>query len=213
MNATEYIIEMLESIEDSMSTPDNMSIPDPGILTFYHNLSKRKLWLDLAVGDTILEFSRDIMRWNEEDAGKNADERDPIWIYLFNYGGSADFMWMFTDVISASTTPIYTVNMGKCCSAAALIYMTGHKRFMLPSATVLIHEGSGAIEGDAVKVIDQAESYKAMVKKMHNYILSHSRIPASTLTRKKNNDWELSAADCLKYGVCDAIVENLNEIL
>lgn len=196
-----------------MGSPETMAVPDPGILSFYHNLSRRKIWLDLTVGDTFLEFARCIMRWNEEDAGKPIEERQPIWLYIFNYGGSADFMWMFTDIISTSETPVYTVNMGKCCSAAALIYMTGHKRYMLPTATVLIHEGSGQIEGDAVKVIDQAESYKAMVKQMHNYILAHTNIPASTLTRKKNNDWELNAADCLKYGVCDEVVTSLAKIL
>ena len=213
MNTTEYITEMLETIEESMISPETMSVPDPGVLMFYQNLSRRKLWLDISVGDTMLDYSRYIMQWNEEDHGKPPEDRQPIWLYIFNYGGSADFMWMFTDMISASVTPVYTVNVGKCCSAAALIFMTGHKRFMLPSATVLIHEGSGAIEGDAVKVIDQAESYKAMVKKMHNYILSHSMIPAATLTRKKNNDWELSAADCLKHGVCDAVVSKLSDIL
>ena len=122
-------------------------------------------------------------------------------------------MWMFTDIIAASETPVYTVNVGQCSSAAALIFMSGKRRFMLPTATVLIHEGSGTIEGDAVKVFDQAASYKAMVKKMHNYILSHTSIPAGTLSRKKNNDWELDAQTCIKYGVCDRIVDNLSEII
>lgn len=212
MNTTEYIIEMLEEIEESMNTPSTMAVPDPGVLTFFQNLSERRIWIDLSVDNTILEFSRYIMKWNEEDKEIPVDNRKPIWIYIFNYGGSADFMWMFTDVISISETPIYTVNMGKCCSAASLIFMTGHKRFMLPTATVLIHEGSGTIEGDAVKVIDQAESYKTMVKKMHTYILSHTTIPASTLTRKKNNDWELNSEACLKYGICDCIVEKMSDI-
>lgn len=212
MNTTEYIIEMLEEIEESMNTPSTMAVPDPGVLTFFQNLSERRIWIDLSVDNTILEFSRYIMKWNEEDKEIPVENRKPIWIYIFNYGGSADFMWMFTDIISISETPIYTVNMGKCCSAASLIFMTGHKRFMLPTATVLIHEGSGTIEGDAVKVIDQAESYKTMVKKMHSYILSHTTIPAGTLTRKKNNDWELDSETCLKYGVCDYIVEKMSDI-
>lgn len=213
MNTTDYIIEMLETIEESMSNPETMAVPDPGILTFYQNLSQRKIWLDLTVDNTCLEYARYIMRWNEEDKGKPVEERTPIWLYVFNYGGSADFMWMFTDIIAASETPVYTVNVGKCCSAAAIIFMTGHRRFMFPTATVLIHEGSGEFQGDAVKVIDQAESYKSMVKKMHNYIISHTNIPPATLTKKKNNDWELSAADCLKYGVCDQIVERISEII
>lgn len=203
---------MLEGIEDSLNSPSTLAIPDPGMVSFYKNLADRRIWLDIAVGDTFLEYTRWIMRWNAEDAGKPVEERAPIWLYIFNYGGSADLMWAFTDVMQASETPIYTVNVGKCCSAAALIFMTGHRRFMLPSATVLIHEGSGEISGDAVKVIDQAESYKSMVRKMHGYILAHSKIPASTLNRKKNNDWELDSETCMKYGVCDTVVKSLSEI-
>lgn len=213
MNTTEYIIEMLEGIEEAMNTPQSMSIPDPALLSFYHNLRERRIWLNLEVNEVVLEYARYITRWNIEDSGKPVDQRQPIWLYIFNYGGGADYMWMLTDIIAASETPIYTVNVGKCCSAAALIFMSGKKRFMLPQATVLIHEGSGEIAGDAVKVIDQAESYKSMVKKMHRYILAHSSIPATTLTRKKNNDWELDSETCLKYGICDKVVTSLSEII
>lgn len=210
MNPIDYITEMLESIESGMSKGDTMSIPDPAILTFYSNLSERRIWIDLCVDDNVLEYARWIMRWNAEDKGKPTEERKPIWLYLFNYGGGADYMWMLTDIISLSETPVYTVNVGQCCSAAALIFMAGHKRYMFPTATLLIHEGSGQIEGDAVKVMDQAASYKAMVKKMHDYILAHTQIPSSTLSRKKNNDWELNSAECLKYGICDEIVDKMS---
>ena len=213
MNTTEYIAEMLESIEEQISQPETPAVPNPCLVTLCHNLSERRIWLDLAVDEQILEYTRFILRWNIEDAGKPIEERKPIWLYMFNYGGGADLMWMFTDIISTSDTPVYTVNVGKCCSASALIFMTGKKRFMLPSATVLIHEGSSEISGDAIKVVDQAESYKAMVKQMHDYILAHTNIPAGTLSKKKHNDWELDAKTCLKYGVCDEIVEHLSGII
>ena len=213
MNTTDYMVSMLEEIMASMNDPSNLSIPDPTLVTMLKNLSERRIWLDFAVDASMLDYARYIMQWNAEDAGLPADQRKPIWIYIFNYGGSADYMWMFTDIIAGSETPVYTVNVGKCCSAAALIFMTGHKRFMLPSATVLIHEGSGEIAGDAVKVLDQAESYKSMVKKMHRFILEHTHIPPATLTKKKNNDWELDGETCVKYGVCDAIIHSISEIL
>lgn len=212
MDVTDYIAEMLEAIDSLMGRPETMSVPDPSILMFHQNLSDRRIWLDLTVDDSVLEYVRWILYWNRKDSGKEAADRKPIWLYIFNYGGSADFMWMLLDVIASSETPVYTVNMGRCCSAAALIFMTGHKRFMLPYASVLIHEGSSEITGDAVKVIDQAESYKSMVKKMKTYILEHSNIPAATLNRKKNNDWELDSETCLKFGVCDVIAEKLSDI-
>lgn len=213
MNSTDYIAAAIEQIIELLNDPTNLSVPDPAILTTYTNLNERRIWLEIQVDSAILEYSKYIMRWNSEDAGKPVEDRKPIWLYIFNYGGSADYMWMLTDIIAASETPIYTINVGQCCSAAALIFMAGHKRFMMPAATVLIHEGSGEISGDAVKVLDQAESYKTMVKRMHNYILAHTRIPPATLTRKRNNDWEIDSETCLKYGICDHVVSSLSEIV
>jgi len=213
LNTTEYIIEMLEEIESSMNNPETLSVPNPGMLSLLKNISERRIWLDLAVDESVLEYVRYILRWNMEDAGTPQQERKPIWIYIFNYGGGADYMWMLTDVIAISETPVFTVNMGQCCSAAALIFMSGHKRYMLPMSSVLIHEGSSEISGDAVKVLDQAKSYESMVKRMHRYIIDHTNIPSATLTRKKNNDWELNAETCLKYGVCDRVIESISEIL
>lgn len=213
MNTTEYIVAMLEEINASMNDPETLSIPNPGMLSLLKNISERRIWLDLTVDETVLEYVRYILRWNLEDADIPPEERKPIWIYIFNYGGGADYMWMLTDVISISETPVYTVNMGQCCSAAALIFMSGRQRFMLPASSVLIHEGSSEISGDAVKVIDQAKSYESMVKRMHKYIIEHTNIPSGTLTKKKNNDWELNAETCLKYGVCDRIIASISEIL
>jgi len=209
----EYIYELLESIDEAINDPTNMALPDPSVVTYFKDFSQRRIWLNLNVSENVFEFVRNIIQWNTDDKEIPAEERKPIWLYIFNYGGSADLMWMLTDVIAQSITPIYTVNMGQCASAAALIFMSGHKRFMMPSSTVLIHEGSGQIEGDAVKVLDQAASYKAMVKRMHNYILAHTGIPPATLNKKRNNDWELDSETCLKYGVCDCIINSLNDII
>lgn len=122
-------------------------------------------------------------------------------------------MWALIDAIKTSVTPVYVVNMGLAASAAAIIFIAGHKRFMMPSAHVLIHEGSGSIKGDAVKILDQADSYQKELSRMRSFILDHTRIPASTLKKKRNNDWDISAEDCLKYGICDVIVERMDEIL
>ncbi len=205
--------EMLEEIADALNDPSTLSLPDPSLVTLYQNLGERRIWLDIEVTASALEFIKCIHRWNAEDAGKPVEDRKPIWVYLFNYGGSMDVMWAFIDAMERSTTPVYTVNVGQCGSAAALIFMSGHRRFMMPRATVIIHEGSGQIDGDAVKVLDQADSYRAMLKKMKEFILSKTEIPSSTLSRKKNNDWELDAETCLKYKVCDELVSSLDNIV
>ena len=139
-----------EAVNGSKS-PANMKLPEPELITYYTLENERKIWIDLSVDAMLLEYERMILRWNMEDKGKDPSDRKPIWIYLFNYGGSLDIMWSFIDIISTSKTPVYTVNMGCCASAAAIIFVSGHKRFMMPMASVMIHKGSAQIAGGRIK--------------------------------------------------------------
>ena len=194
------------------NVPDNR-LPLPDEISYYVLEKERKLFLDYDIDAPVMEIERMIFRWNMEDRMKSTNERKPIWIYMLSPGGYGYYMWSLVDVIAASKTPIYTVNLGSCMSAAALIFMAGHKRFMFPNAKVLIHQGSNKIEGDAQKVQDQAASYKAELKQMQDYILSRTSITASMLNKKKNNDWEIDAKFCLENGVCHTIVSSIDEVL
>lgn len=204
------INKLVEALECEQG---DYKLPDPATFNFYWYADRRKLWIDMEVDASIVEFERMILRWNLQDSGKLPEEREPIWIYLMNYGGDADMMWSMVDIIELSETPIYTVNMGNCSSAAAIIFIAGKKRFMMPGAKVMIHEGSGEFEGDATKVLDHAAAYKAMLARMNKFILDHTNIQPRMLSKKRSNDWEIDAKTCLEYGVCDVIPKSLNDIL
>lgn len=190
-------------------------LPDPDEVSYYALEKKRKLYLDFDVGYDVLAIQRRILRWNLEDAenGVPVEQRKPIWLYVHSYGGHLDYMWDLIDTMEASVTPVYTVNIGQCASAAALIFMAGKKRFMMPRAKVVIHEGSAQMAGDSTKVLDASDSYRKELKRMKDYILERTVIPKSTLMKKRNNDWELDAPYCLENHVCDQVVHSLEEIL
>lgn len=188
-------------------------MPNPDEISHYKLEKERKYYLDDVVDGSLMGLHRMILRWNMEDAGKKLEERKPIWIFIMSPGGEADIMWALLDMIGASKTPIYTVNVGTAASAASLIFIAGHKRFMMPNARVIIHEGSAQFGGDAVKVMDASESYKKELKRMKNYILERTSIQPAQLNRKRNNDWELDAQFCIENGVCDKIVESIEEVI
>lgn len=183
--------------------------------TTWDMIIDRRIWIDEEIDMDVLDYERLILRFNIEDEKNNipVEDRKPIWIYLMNYGGSADLTWSLVDIIIASKTPVYTVNMGVCASAASIIFITGHKRFMMPGATVLIHEGEGQFGGDATKVFDNVDAYKKMIKRMNDYIVNKTNISRQMMNKKKNNDWIIDAETCKEYGVCDTIVSNITEIL
>lgn len=196
----------------AIEMPD-AALPDSDNVTYYIFEQDRKIFLDFDVCPETMSIAKMIMRWNLEDAGKPKEERKPITIYIHSYGGDMDLMWLIIDAMTSSETPIITVNLGIAASAAGLIFMAGHKRYMMPRAKVIIHEGSAAINGDAVKVMDESEGYKLSLAQMKEFILSRTRIDKKMLNKKRYNDWSLDSKYCLENGVCEKIIESLTEIL
>ena len=204
------IPELSKRIIDDLS---NHSLPDSDLVSHWVLETSRKFFFDVDVGEDLLAFQRLVLRWNMEDRGIPPEQRKPIWLYIFSYGGDIDYMWMTLDVIKTSATPIFTVNLGVAASAAALIFVSGKKRFMMPNARVIIHEGSAQLAGDAVKVMDQSESYKKQLKQMKEFILENTEIPRAQLLKRRNHDWELDANYCIENKACDKIISTMDDII
>ncbi len=192
--------------------PDN-NLPNPDNVSYYALEKERKLYLDTAINPEVLSVQRMILRWNIEDRGKSKEERQAIHLYIMSYGGDLDYMWTLVDTIRLSVTPVITINVGVAASAASLVFITGYRRLMFPDAKVIIHEGSAQMAGDAVKVMDATDSYRKELKKMKEFILSHTRIPSAMLMRRKNNDWIIDSTFCLENGVCDEVVQSLEDVI
>lgn len=207
ISITEALSEILAAVSG------DPHFPDPDFLAYHQLLKERVIYIETPVDECMLRIHKQILMWNAEDAGIPADQRKPIRLVIMSYGGLGDYMWMVVDAIKSSVTPVYTYNIGVAHSSAALIFMAGKKRFMTPNATMIIHEGSAGFEGDAGKVLDASESYKKTLKKMKDYIVEQTEIPKATLNRKKANDWELNADDCLKFKVCDKVITSIDELM
>ncbi len=199
---------------DIVGTLHNEVLPDPDTVSYYVLEKQRKIYLESEVDSSVVSLQKMIMRWNMEDIrdGKTKETAKPIWIYIMSYGGDLDYMWVLIDAIKMSVAPVYTVNIGVAASAASLIFVCGDKRYMTAHATVVIHEGSAQLAGDAIKVQDAADTYKKQLKQMKDFILAHTGIPKSQLMKKRSNDWTLTADYCLKNGVCDKIITDMSEI-
>lgn len=204
--------EMFEMPALQVSLPDER-LPLPDEITYYVLEKERKVFLQGDIGEDTMALERLILRWNMEDRDIPVKDRRPIRIYIMCYGGELDFMWSIVDTIRLSKTPVYTINMGVAGSAAALIFIAGEKRWMMPNAKVIIHEGSAQMAGDAVKVLDATDSYRRELQRMKDFILEHTDIPKRMLNKKRNNDWTLDCAYCLETGVAHSAVTDLDSIL
>jgi ATP-dependent Clp protease, protease subunit len=193
---------------------ENLQLPSPELITYYKNLENRVLWLDTEVDDYWLEFSRKIIEWNREDKGVTVNDRKPIKLMFFSYGGSLDINNALIDTIKMSKTPVWGINVGQACSAGCFIYLSCHKRLSFPNATFLIHQGGGdGFSGTYNQVVAAVMEYQRKIEELEQYLKDNTKIPEDVLAENITTEWFLNTKEALKYGICDKIITSLDEIL
>ena len=120
-----------------------MQLPDPGLVNFYRLAENRIVYLDAEIDESVLELQKMIFSWNleDKDMGLPTENRQPIVLIIDSPGGMLDETMSICSTIKLSKTPIYTVNVAQAYSGAALIFMSGHRRFVFPYAKTMIHSG------------------------------------------------------------------------
>ena len=197
---------------ESLNKPEGLTLPDPATVFWYKQLNHRTLYINQDIDENILEYTRMIIEFNREDQGKPIDERQPIKVFIFSYGGSLDVALHFISVCQVSQTPIYTYNMGVCASAAMLMLLAGHKRFSLPGAQCLLHEGSANFEGTADQVRQFQKEYERQLELTKSFIFSRTKISKKLYEKNKEKDWYMRDSELIELGVVDRIVDSIDEL-
>jgi ATP-dependent protease ClpP protease subunit len=55
--------------------------------------------------------------------------------------------------------------------------------------------------------------YKKLIDMTKDYVLERTSIPKALYTKNKSKDWYMYLDDQLKYGVIDAVIDNLSVIV
>lgn len=192
---------------------ENLQLPSPELLSYYQDLGERIIWLDDEVNEYTLDIAKKIIDWNRADKKKPIEKRKPIKIMFFSPGGALDVNNTLIDIITLSETPVWGINMGRCCSAAAYIFLSCHKRFMLPKSYFLYHQGSGAFSGTYGEVCAQMEDYQASIGELMEFMLKHTKYTEEELTEKIVGEWYIYPAEAVAKGICDEVVTSISTLL
>lgn len=111
----------------------------------YPERHKRDLLLSDRISQgTVKDIIKDIFEINFDDDEKEEIYKDwkrkPIQLFINSYGGSVYDGLALIDVIKRSKTPVHTVCIGSCMSMALWVWLSGAKRFVGESATLMFHE-------------------------------------------------------------------------
>ena len=192
---------------------ENLTLPNPELLTYYKDLEKRIIWLEEEISEQTLEVIRKIIEWNREDGSLEAKDRKPIKIFFFSPGGDLDINYALIDTIRMSKTPVYGINVGRCCSAAAYIYLSCHHRMMLPHAHFVFHQGSSHLSGNYNEVIATMNDYQVQVEELSSFMKERTLYTEEEIMENIVTEWYVRKDEALEKGVCHEVVKDISVLL
>ena len=202
-----------QGIEVRIPEPlENVKLPSPELLNFYQDLERRVFWLIGPVDDSLYNLVQYIINWNLEDRGLPTEERKPIRIIIASGGGDLEIEKTLNSIIEFSATPVYGIAIGICASAASMIYLSCHKRFALPNATFVFHQGSCEnLGGTYQQVISFMENYERDIMAMSVFYKSHTNYDDEFIDNKlATGDWYINSEEALEHGIIHELVQNLD---
>ena len=194
---------------------ENMNLPNPELLTYYSDLEKRIIWLEEEVTENTLELVRKIIEWNREDEmnGLEPKDRKPIKIFFFSPGGDLDVNYALIDTIRLSKTPVYGINIGRCCSAAAYIYLSCHHRYMMNHSYFVFHQGSSQLSGSYNEVVAIMNDYQGQVAELSNLMKERTLYTEEEIMDNIVTEWYVRKEEALEKGVCHEIINDISVLL
>ena len=158
------------------------------------------------------DIAYDISMINFEDDEKDDKEKDykrkPIRLYFNSFGGSVYDMWLLVDSIMASRTPVYTYCTGYAMSAAFIIFLAGHKRFMSPHATLMYHQIYCWRSGKYQDLVDDREQTDHLNEMIEDFVVERTGLTKDDLLniREKKRDTYFSAKEAEELKIIDEIM-------
>jgi ATP-dependent Clp protease protease subunit len=171
-------------------------------------LRERIVFLGTEVEDTSANLiTAQLLFLQAEDPEKD------ISLYINSPGGSAYAGMAIYDTMQYVKPDVATYCIGMGMSAGAMILAGGApgKRFALPNAKVMIHQGSGGFRGTPADIQIAAREILDMTDRMARIIARHSGQSVEQVTRDIDRDRFMSPEEAKAYGLIDEIVGALPE--
>ena len=133
---------------------------------------------------------------------------DDVFLYVNSPGGSAYAGMAIYDTMQYVRPDVQTVCVGMAMSAAAMVLCGGAagKRFALPNAKLMIHQGSAGFRGAPADIEIHAREVLEMTRRMAEIVSRHTGKPIDQVLRDIDRDRFMTPEDAVDYGLIDAIM-------
>jgi len=166
-------------------------------------LRERIVFLGQEVDDQIANVIISQMLYLEAQ-----DPEKDISLYINSPGGMAYAGMAIYDVIQHVQPDVSTICVGMGMSAAAMVLAGGApgKRFALPNARIMIHQGSAGTRGAPSDMEIQLREVLAVTRRMAEIIAHHSGRSVEQVAADIDRDYFMDPDEAVTYGIIDGIV-------
>ena len=142
------------------------------------------------------------------------DPRHDISLYINSPGGSVSAGLAIMDTMKLIPNDVGTLAMGLAASMGQFLLSAGTrgKRYALPHARVLMHQGSAGIGGTAVDIEIQAQNLEHVRDTVLGLIAEHTGQPVARIEADSARDRWFTAQDAKAYGFVDHVVTTFDDI-
>ena len=141
------------------------------------------------------------------------DHKKEITLYMSTPGGSINAGMSIYDTMKLIKAPIKVVVIGIAMSMGSILLSAAPKgkRFLFPSARVMIHQPliMGQMSGSAVDIHIQAKELERMRQELNKILADASGQPIEKIAADTDRDFFLTAQEAIDYGLADEIVTSL----
>lgn len=173
-------------------------------------LDNRIIYVDGEIDD---EKAKDVI---DQLLRLDIQSHKDITMYINSNGGVVSSGLAIYDTMNMIKSDVSTIGVGKCSSIASILLINGArgKRYILPNASVMIHEVSSFSTGKVGEMQNRLDHSKDLNYKIFKILAEKSNKSYKQIKKEATGkDWWLSSSNALQYGIVDRILGGGNNVL
>jgi ATP-dependent Clp protease protease subunit len=172
-------------------------------------LRERIVFLGQPVDDAIAnQICAQLLLLSAEDAKRDIN------LYINSPGGSVTAGMAIYDTMELIECDVATWSLGLSASMGQFLLSAGTrgKRYALPHARILMHQGSAGLGGTASDIRIQAEQWNLTKQEMAELTAQHTGQNVETIIADGDRDRWFTSQEALEYGFIDHIVRRVSDV-
>jgi ATP-dependent Clp protease, protease subunit len=146
---------------------------------------------------------------------ESEDPEKDIQLYINSPGGVVTSGLAIFDTMQYLRAPVSTICIGQAASMGAVLLAAGAtgKRYALPNARIMIHQGSGGFRGNTPDVEIQMREMLHLTDRLMHILAEHTGQEFDKVKRDSERDYFMSAEEAKAYGLVDEVFAGNTESL